>query len=157
MKQSEALRVMAELCARFPSHKLEKEHIAGYCAEILDLHYQRTLLAVKLLARTEDWFPSIARIRRAYAAQEVQASSGADLWMAIMDACNHTGYGKYNLDGVPSEVRRAVKFLGGWRQLGQLSHSDLQIARAHILKYAAQAKEQRIREIAAGDTQRKLK
>ena len=71
MKEIEAASLMAILAAAFPSAKISKETVSVYVSNLEDITYEDGRRAVDNLIRLNDFFPSIAALRR-----EVLNSSG---------------------------------------------------------------------------------
>ena len=132
MKQSEVVRLVAALRARFPkSSEFTPDNAAAYCTELIDLDYDHAMRVVSVLARTLTWFPSIAEIRHQYAEMLCGFPDPDELWRQVLYWANETAWGRTPA-AVPPHVDSVVKFLGGWRELG--SAKDLATARAHVMK-----------------------
>jgi hypothetical protein len=150
VKKSEVVRLVAMLRARFPkiAGDFSPDHAAAYCEELIDLEYETAYIVARKLSRTEDWFPSIAAVRDAYAREKVGFPDADVLWRQVLHWAHKTAYGRDAMP-VPSHVMEMVEFLGGWRELGS---KDQTVARAHALKAHTLMRDRALRRVQCGSS-----
>ncbi len=165
MKKSEVLELVAALRDRFPKagKEFSARNAAAYCEDLIDLEFSTSVAAVRRLAATVQWFPSIAEIRSAYADIAVPTPDPDEAWKEALQYGRKNGWGR-ELAGprevveVHPAVKDAVEGLGGWRQLGQSTSQE--IDRAHFIKLysssRARYRDKTISQPLIEETQRKL-
>lgn len=162
MEKSEVLDLVGALRDRFPrqSKDFGARNAQAYCEDLVDLNYSAALVAVRTLAATVDWFPSIAEIRKA-AAEHLNPSPDVDqAWCDALKYGNRIGWGnhrEYDIEtGKPKPlalcdlhpaVTAAVEGLGGWKELGRSTNQE--IDRAHFLKLYATTRDRHLKEAVA--------
>ena len=67
MTRVEVLRLMAEIKSRWVKggQEFTLDNAQAYCEDLADLDYAHARAAIRQLAATVEWFPSIAEIRKA--------------------------------------------------------------------------------------------
>jgi hypothetical protein len=158
MKKSEVIDLVAALRDRFPrqAKDFSSKNAQAYCEDLLDLEFGTAFVAVKTLAATCDWFPSIAEIRRAYSEIVSPIPDADEAWSAALKYGNKIGWGnhrEFDLDTggfkplPPCELHEAVieavEGLGGWKELGRSTNQE--IDRAHFLKLYKGTKERHVK------------
>tara|TARA_Y100000588_G_scaffold61458_1_gene60702 strand:- start:3353 stop:3928 length:576 start_codon:yes stop_codon:yes gene_type:complete len=163
MKKSEVLELVAALRDRFPkaAKEFSARNAAAYCEDLVDLEFGTAVAAVRRLAATCQWFPSIAEIREAYTDIATPTLDVDEAWAAVKRHGNAIGWGRNKGDhatDIHPAIEAAVEGLGGWRELG--CSSDQMADRAHFIKlYTVARKRHRDKIISQPlieDTQRKL-
>lgn len=150
MKKSEVIDLVAALRDRFPRQK-EKfgvENAKAYCEDLVDLEFSTAFAAVRKLAATVDWFPSIAEIRKAYAEIASPIPDADKAWATALKYGNKIGWGrleKFNDTKIHPAIEDAVEGLGGWKELGR--STDQTIDRAHFLKLYKVSQERHFQKI----------
>ncbi len=116
MTKAETIEVVALLAAAFPDQKWNEATCRAYEKFIEDLDFGLARDAVRRLASTAKFRPSIAEFREAAAVLRVgERRTGADAWGDVVKAIRHVGiYGAPKFE-VPFTAR-AVEALG-WRNL----------------------------------------
>lgn len=153
MKESEAVRLVGKLRDRFPRQRkdFDMKTAAAYCEDILDLEYGVALAAVRTLAATCDWFPSIAEIRAAYADIAHPTPDADKAWAAALKYGNRCGWGRMKdppESNLHAAVLSAIEGLGGWKHLGKCA--DMSMERAHFLKLYATTRQRHRDNIVVG-------
>lgn len=143
MKDSEILELIAALKDRFPKSGAEftARNARAYAEDLRDLDYEVALAAVRQLAATCTWFPSISEIRNAYADLASPTPDADEAWAAAIEWGNKCGWGRIHTDwtsAVHPAIEEAIQGLGGWRSLGRSTNQDLD--RAHFIKLYALAR-----------------
>jgi hypothetical protein len=127
----EAARLLAVLAAGFPNFNLQKETVAVYANQLEDLSYSDGEVAIGNLLKTEDWFPTISKIRK-----EILLVGGGlspsreQAWIEVQYAIahkGHTGKPEWTHDAV-SEAVRCI----GWTNLCLSQNQET--TRAHFFK-----------------------
>jgi hypothetical protein len=160
MEKSQVLDLVAALRDRFPRQAKDfgARNAQAYCEDLVDLDYSAALVAVRTLAATLDWFPSIAEIRKT-AAEYMSPVPDADrAWCDALKYGNRVGWGNHRefdsetggykplpLCDLHPAVIAAVEGLGGWRELGRSKNQE--IDRAHFLKLYATTKDRHLKEV----------
>lgn len=94
MTPNDALRLIHQLCAAFPQATIGADTMAEYGREIQTLNLEPAHETVRIIVRSEDWFPPIAQILRTY--REVIAAKQADRAIARSagrcQACDGNGW-----------------------------------------------------------------
>ena len=131
MNNIEAARLLALLAAGFPNFNLQKETVAVYANQLEDLPYQHGEEAVANLLKTEDWFPTISKIRK-----EILFVAGGlspsreQAWLEVQRQIAHKGH-MGSPDWSHESVSDAVRCIG-WRNLCLSENQDT--TRAHFFK-----------------------
>jgi hypothetical protein len=163
MKKSEVLELVAALRDRFPkaTKEFSARNAAAYCEDLVDLEFGTAVAAIRRLAATCQWFPSIAEIREAYTDIATPTLDVDEAWAAVKRYGNAISWGRNKGDHVADihpAIEDAVEGLGGWRELG--CSSDQMADRAHFIKlYTISRKRHRdqlISQPLIEDTKRKL-
>lgn len=94
MTPSDALRLIHQLCAAFPQATIGADTMAEYGREIQTLDLEPAHETVRIIVRSEDWFPPIAQILRTYretvAAHRTERAIGHS--RANCHACDGNGW-----------------------------------------------------------------
>jgi len=85
MTKSEAVGVIKMLTAYWPGSKLSQENVTAYCEMVLDLPAAATEEAVKELAATSKFCPSIAEIRSLVTARKLGAPTPDEAWSEVLE------------------------------------------------------------------------
>ena len=150
MKKSEVVDLVAALRDRFPRQK-EKfgvENAKAYCEDLVDLEFGTAFAAIRKLAATVDWFPSIAEIRKAYAEIASPIPDADEAWRAALKYGHKIGWGrmeKFDDTKIHPAREDAIEGLGGWKELGR--STDQTIDRAHFLKLYKVSQERHFQKI----------
>jgi len=93
-----------------------------YCEALQDIDPQAVDIACKRLAKIEDWFPPVAKIRKAALIDpdRITAEQG---WDALCERIKRVGFngGSGDLD---REIKQAIKAIGGWGELCRSEKPD---------------------------------
>jgi len=158
MKKSEVIDLVAALRDRFPrqAKDFSAKNAQAYCEDLLDLEFGTAFVAIKTLAATCDWFPSIAEIRRTYAEIMSPVPDADEAWKGVLLWGHRIQWGRLKeydhdrmiLKPLPTcdlhpAVIAAVEGLGGWRQIG--TSNSQEIDRAHFLKLYKGAKDRHVK------------
>ncbi len=111
MTRAETLKLMAVLTAAYPNRELPQETVELYCQFLADLPYPETEAAVKRHIMTNQWFPTIAEIRKAVVELTCDAPSAGEAWQEVWQALSRYGQAGYFGWSHPL-VRAAVQALG---------------------------------------------
>ena len=162
MKKSEVIDLVAALRDRFPrqAKDFSAKNAQAYCEDLLDLEFGTAFVAIKTLAATCDWFPSIAEIRRTYAEIMSPVPDADEAWKGVLLWGHRIQWGRLKeydhdrmiLKPLPTcdlhpAVIAAVEGLGGWKELGRSTNQE--IDRAHFLKLYATTRDRHLKEAVA--------
>ena len=67
MTDERYLNLIIEMTLRFPKQEISEASQAAYAMDLAELPYDELRYVCQQLWRTEEWFPSIARVRQAWA------------------------------------------------------------------------------------------
>lgn len=160
MKKSEVIDLVAALRDRFPRQAKDfgSKNAQAYCEDLVDLEFGTALMAVRTLAATLDWFPSIAEIRCAYSEIVAPIPDADEAWRDALKYGNRIGWGNHRefdsdtgkykplpLCDLHEAVIEAVEGLGGWKELGRSTSQE--IDRAHFLKLYRGVKDRHVKRV----------
>lgn len=120
MTKTEVMKLVAVLCAAYPSAKFTAEASSAFESALADLGYAVANAAVEQIIGTSRWMPTIADIReRVLSLLSGEIRPGGDAWGSVLKAI--AARGRNRTPGVDFEfcdpvVHEAVKALG-WSQL----------------------------------------
>jgi len=142
--KSEAAKLVAMLIASFPSSQVSEKTAEVYEQMLADLDFALAQKSVARLVGSEDFLPSIARIRRtAVELQSGPVRPGGDAWSEVLGQTRRVGY-----CGTPTFQDPIVAHIvasWGWRELC-LAEGPSDRAR-FIELYDQLAKERRVDEV----------
>ncbi len=160
MKKSEVIDLVAALRDRFPrqAKDFSSKNAQAYCEDLLDLEFGTALVAIKTLAATVDWFPSISEIRCTYSEIVSPIPDADEAWAAALKYGNRVGWGNHRefdpstggykplpLCDLHEAVIEAIEGLGGWKELGR--STNVEIDRAHFLKLYRVVKDRHVKRV----------
>ena len=131
MTKQEFVKVVDLISALYPTFKLEnnnKTQMSVWYEMLCDLEIQFALLAIKKMAMTEHFAPSIAKIRENYSnvtnPKRVDDNEG---WGLVMKAVRNYGYMRADeaMESLPQEVRTAVEHMGGFEMICESEEPDV--------------------------------
>lgn len=131
MTKRDFVNVINLLKALYPNFKFDINNEMmrdAWYSTIEDLEINMTLVAIKKLAMTEHFAPSIQKIRESYAtltsAKNVDDAEG---WGLVMKAIRNFGYMRADeaLASLPLEVQKAVEFVGGFKAICESEEPDV--------------------------------
>lgn len=152
MKSSEAKKIVAFLAASFPGQiaklgETAARQMAEVYAEMLaDLEYDHALAAVRRLATTARWLPTIAEIREVATDLALgPRRHGGDAWGDVLSAVSRHGRNRYPQfeDAITAACVRAL----GWQEICNSENAIADRAR-FIELYDKLAREKRTDEVA---------
>lgn len=153
MTKSEAAKLVAMLLASFPNSQVSEKTAEVYEHMLSDLDFGLVQRAVARLVGTEDFLPSIAKIRRtATELQRGPVRPGGDAWGEVLEQTREVGY-----CGTPTFEDSIVEYivgLWGWREIC-LAEGPADRAR-FIELYDRLAKERRVDEVSGVPLPRRL-
>jgi len=116
MTKAQVIEIVGILSSVFPDQKWSEATCKAYELFLVDLDYELAQAAVRRLASTAKFRPSIAEIRESAAVEAIgEKRSGADAWGDVIRAIRYVGsYGAPSFDD--PFTARAVEALG-WRNL----------------------------------------
>ncbi len=116
MTKTQVIEMVGILSSVFPDQKWSEATCKAYEMFLVDLDYELAQSAIRRLASTQKFRPSVAEIRAAAADTALgEKRSGADAWGDVVKAIRHVGsYGAPKFDD--PFTARAVEALG-WRNL----------------------------------------
>lgn len=141
MTKAEVLRLMAEIKSRWVKggQEFTLDNAKAYCEDLADLEYAHAMAAVKQLAATVEWFPSIAEIRKAACTIAHPSPDADEAWKGALKHGDKIGWGRADFTGSEAELHPAIldaiEGLGGWQHIGR--SKDMSLERAHFLKLYA--------------------
>jgi hypothetical protein len=150
MTKVEVFRLMAEIKSRWVKggQEFTLDNAKAYCEDLADLEYAHARAAVRQLAATVEWFPSIAEIRKAACAIAHPSPDADEAWKSALVWGHKIAWGRlkeYDHDKMilkplpPPDLHpatiAAIEGLGGWKHLGNAR--DMSLERAHFLKLYA--------------------
>jgi hypothetical protein len=119
MTQEECKDILVMFKACYPNFKLEigSNDSKFWFANLLDLDFEKAMIAAQQLTKTSKWPPSIAEIRAAYTELLLPDLVDAEqAWGIVMSAITKYG-GIYSsseaFESLPRQVQEAVKWIGG--------------------------------------------
>lgn len=119
MTQGECKDILIMIKACYPTFKLElnSNESKYWIANLLDLEFEKAMIAAQQLTKTSKWPPSIAEIRGAYTELLLPELVDAEqAWGMVISAITKYG-GIYSsadaLNSLPRQVQEAVKWIGG--------------------------------------------
>ena len=120
MTKTEVMKLVAVLCAAYPSAKFTAETSSVYEHMLADLDGTTTTAAVEQLISSSRWLPTVAEIReRVLSLRSGEIRPGGDAWGSVRKAIARRG--RHRVPGVDFEfsdpvVHEAVRALG-WAEL----------------------------------------
>lgn len=139
--------LVGEMVLRFPKQEISEASQAAYALDLSDLPYDELRVVCLHLWRTEEWFPSIATIRKAWCemtlADTVMTEGQAIEW-AMRQVGAIGGPGKFP-DPVVEEMMRRIT----WARLERTEDDDW--TRKELAKAYREARDQLSRKVMAGE------
>lgn len=138
--------LVADLAAAFPQRAISRETLSIYARELGDLNPADLAIAVRLLIRTSEFFPTIHAIRDAVAESDLGLPGEAE---ALAQVNARAAYRETTGDppAVHPLVREAVTLLGGWHAIratdepgvmrGQLLRLYRELRHARVAEYVS--------------------
>lgn len=127
MTDTRYMDLIGEMVLRFPKQEISEASQAAYALDLADLPYDELRYVCQQLWRTEEWFPSIAKIRQAWADLVLGPAAAGE---ALRWAERQIGrIGGYSADGAfiepkyPDPVLRETMKIFGWSRMAR-SESD---------------------------------
>lgn len=77
--KGEVKAVLSEMLIRFPKHDFPGPTAEAYAADLMDIPIDQLRQVCQRLWLTEEWFPSVAKIRRAWCEQQIPDTCSDDL------------------------------------------------------------------------------
>lgn len=112
MKEQEAGWLIAELRAAFPRANFPTETIHVYVSYMLDLDYERARATIRELISTEEFLPSIAKIRLHTISRDSGLPGEYEAWEMVTRRWGHaSGSGDKTVE-LPLDVKRALEVAG---------------------------------------------
>lgn len=115
MTRTEALKLATVLRAAFPRQKLPEDTLEVYAELLGDLDFGVAKMAVMTLARTVDFFPSIAEIRNAVADIVSPRKLPEEAWGEVQQAIGRIGAYRTPVFE-DADTQRAVEIIG-WQNV----------------------------------------
>jgi hypothetical protein len=147
MSEDRYMALVEELVLRFPKQEISEASQAAYALDLEDLPYEELRHVCRQLWRTEEWFPSIAKIRETWCEltlkDTVMTEGQATEWM--IRAVNRIGGPGPFPDPVVREMVRLVTF----ERLTHMPDDDW--TRKELSKAYQQARQTISRQVMAGE------
>lgn len=77
--KSEVKTILAEMLIRFPQKEIPGPTLDAYAVDLMDIPLDQLRHVCQRLWLTEEWFPSVAKIRRAWSEQQIPDTCADDL------------------------------------------------------------------------------
>lgn len=138
MNREQFFKILVVLMSNYPSWKIDtsNEIVMEFWYESLkDIDYEVAQVGIQKLISTEEFYPNIAKIRKACASVTNQPSTDStEAWGLVQRAIRHYGYmnGNEALASLPSDVAMAVKYMGGWTAICE--SENVEADRAHFYR-----------------------
>jgi len=152
MKKSEVLELVASLQDMYPKGGKDfgAKNAQVFCELLLDLDYRTCRAAIRKIAATRTFFPSIAEIRSVYADIAVPTPDADEAWKEALQYGRKIAWGREcnapkTVVALHPAIEDAIKGLGGWRQLGCSTNQELD--RAHFYKVYSTSRERHRQQV----------
>lgn len=133
LTSEQAFELVNLLASSYKSLKIEEATIKIYIGMIMDLDYETCKAAVFNLIAENEYFPTVAAIRKASLKTLVSLPNGSEAWAEVKREIARVGY-----VGIPAFsndlIKKAVQGMGGWRSLC-LAPEDQWVRRDFIKAY----------------------
>lgn len=139
MTDERYLNLIIEMTLRFPKQEISEASQAAYAMDLAELPYDELRYVCQQLWRTEEWFPSIARIRQAWAdlVMGPAAAGEAQKWAEaqIGRIGGYSPSGGFIEPKYPDPILRETMKVFGWQRLARADSSsdwlDREFAKAY--------------------------
>lgn len=138
MDKKQFLMIMVGMKSNYPNWKMDLQDrviLEFWYENLKDISYEIAKLGVKKLLAEEEFYPNIAKIRKACASiQQVAATDSTQAWGLVKQAIRRFGYMRADeaIASLPSDVAQAVGYMGGWKTLCE--STNVEADRAHFYR-----------------------
>ncbi len=131
MTPQQSIRIVSELASLFPARKLSAKSAENYARLLVDCDYIQTQTAIRELAKSVDFMPSVARIR-ATAISGMDDGSEFRGWAEVQSAIGI--YGVYRSPQFKDPVAEYATACIGWQTICRCQESELGYLRHNWLE-----------------------
>jgi hypothetical protein len=128
MNEEKYLALVQEMVLRFPKQEVSDASQVAYAVDLADLPYDELRYVCQQLWRTEEWFPSIATIRKAWAdlVMGPAAAGQAQQWAEaqIGRIGGYSPSGGFIEPKYPDPILRETMKIFGWQRLARADSSS---------------------------------
>ncbi len=150
MNKKQFMILMAGMKSNYPNWKMDLQDrviLEFWYDNLKDIPYEIAQVGVKKLLAEEEFYPNIAKIRKACASiQGLAATDSTEAWGLVKRAISKFGYMrcKEAVESLPFDVVKAISYMGGWKSLCESSNPEAD--RAHFYRCMDQIKERETRD-----------
>lgn len=138
MDKQQFLTLVAILKSNYPNWKFDindKNVLTAWYDQLNDIPYDIAQLGVKKLLASEEFYPNIAKIRKACASITApRATDSAEGWGLVMRSISRYGYMRADeaVASLPKDVGQAVLNMGGFQAICE--SENIEAIRAHFMR-----------------------
>lgn len=138
MDKKQFMVLMAGMKSNYPNWKMDLQDriiLEFWYENLRDIPYKIAQIGVRKLLAEEEFYPNIAKIRKACASiQAVPATDSTQAWGMVQRAIRRFGYMRADeaIGSLPSDVAQAVRYMGGWQMLCESTNTEAD--RAHFYR-----------------------
>lgn len=138
MDKQQFMTIMAGLKSNYPNWKIDlqdKAILAFWYENLKDIEYDIAQIGLRKLLATEEFYPNIAKIRKACASvTQAPSTDSTEGWGLVQKAIRRYGYMRADeaVESLPRDVGLAVKRMGGFMALCE--SENIEADRAHFYR-----------------------
>ena len=150
MDKKQFMMLMAGMKSNYPNWKMDLQDriiLEFWYENLKDISYEIAKTGVRKLLAEEEFYPNIAKIRKACASiQRAPATDSTQAWGMVQRAIRRFGYMREDeaIGSLPSDVAQAVRYMGGWQMLCE--STNVEADRAHFYRCIDQITEREKRD-----------
>lgn len=138
MDKKQFMMLMAGMKSNYPNWKMDLQDriiLEFWYENLKDIPYEIAQIGVRRLLAEEEFYPNIAKIRKACASiQAAPTTDSTQAWGMVQRAIRRFGYMRADeaMGSLPSDVAQAVGYMGGWQMLCESTNREAD--RAHFYR-----------------------
>lgn len=138
MDKKQFMVIMAGLKSNYPNWKMDLQDrmiLEFWYENLKDIPYEVAQIGVRKLLAEEEFYPNIAKIRKACASvTTTPATDSTEAWGLVQNAIRRYGYMRAEeaMASFPPDVAQAVRYMGGWQ--GLCESQNVEADRAHFYR-----------------------